>query len=241
MLVLTITAPAQARSNELDRARVITLVKQVWAAGTWDQQRAAFERLPEPERSAVWAALVDVRRAPVRSEGPVGRSAPVGACDAQQPDACDWAVAPRPDPRVKPGTNPSSPPILTTPTPTCKTDVGYAAYEVLGEPGVYAFVYAAPLHWCWKAASVTGPLTQYSSYSYAFECCKFPWNTDPSKYIDVLTPVPASNTQTIIDHHTGYFYATGKVAVAGVELDGNHTNTPNIDATVLGDGTYVVG
>ena len=227
-------SPAQAESAPLDRTRVITLVKHVINSGTWEQQRATFERLPEPERSAVWAALIDVRPTEVRLEPVDGPDGVAGPCRDQEIDQCDYAAAPRPRPGASPGTNPSRPPLLTPPVTDCVSQPSYIGYEILGEPGMYAFKYAARLHWCYRTASVTGPLTEYSSYSWAYQCCVFPWTTDPSKYVDRLTAVPAANTLNLFDPHTGWFQAE---ATAG-PISGGLTHTPNIDGSVAPDGTY---
>lgn len=233
-LLLNVVVPAHAQPAPLDRARVLSLVKQVWAAGTWDQQRAAFERLPSAERAAVWDALVHVTPGPVRYEG----TAPAlrrGPCHDQNIDECDYAVAPKPSPTAKPRTNPNKPPVVTPPAQQCTSERAFRPFNVLDQPGVEAFVYASQLNWCYWTPAGAGPLSDYSSNSWASNCCKFPWTTDPSKYIDKLVPLPASGTQHIQDHHTGYFEA--KVDAGPVSA--GETNTPNIDATVLADGSYV--
>ena len=61
VLLLSVAAPGRAQSHVPDRATVLALAKQVWSAGTWDEQRVAFERLPERERTMVWLVLTDVR------------------------------------------------------------------------------------------------------------------------------------------------------------------------------------
>jgi hypothetical protein len=237
VFLITIAAPAGAQAPALDHARVITLVKQVWAAGTWDEQRAAFERLPEPERSAVWTALIDVRPGAVRLGSSDAPASFRGPCRDQEIDQCDYAPAPQPQPATKPGTNPSRPPVVTPPTTQCDSQTAYVPYYVAGEAEMTAFTYAARLSWCYLSPSATGPLSDYSSFSYAVNCCLFPWDTDQTKYLDKLTALPASNTLKIVDHHTGYFFAKAKAGPVEAGL----TNTPNIDASVLPDGSYVCG
>ena len=61
MLLLSVAAPGRAQSHLPDRDRVHVLVKQVYSAGTWEQQAAVFAKLSERERIAVWLALTDVR------------------------------------------------------------------------------------------------------------------------------------------------------------------------------------
>lgn len=231
-------APVQAQSATLDRATLIALVKHVWAAGSWEQQRERFEQLPERERAAVWAALVDVRPGPVRTEGPASSAedAQFGPCQDQNVEECNYAPAPQPQPTAKPGSSPSRPPVVTPPERVCTYEEATRAYAVLGEPELYAFVYVARLYWCYMRPSVSGPLTEYSSFSYPNEdCCLFPWTTDPARYIDRVVGQPAANTLTIIDHHTGWFQAEAALGPVQAGL----TNTPSIDSKVLSDGSFV--
>lgn len=232
LFLLALTTPTRAQSAEVDRREVITLIKQIWAAGSWDQQRAAFERLREPERSAVRTALIDVRPAAVRTSSDDGPTE-LGPC--QEVHECSYGAAPKPmPPQVAPGSSPSRPPVVTPPVKYCTNQTAYAPYEIASEPGMTAFVYAANLFWCFHSPVSTQPLSDYSSYSYAPDCCMFPWGTDPGRYIDVLTPLPAATPRQLFDHHTGYFEA--RASAGGFEAGVTHT--PNIDATVLADGTY---
>jgi hypothetical protein len=240
-LCLNVAAPAHAQSATLDHARLVSLVKQVWAAGGWEDQRAAFERLPERERSAVWAALIDVRPGKVRysvTESVLGTDADLrGPCQEQEIDQCDYAPAPKPSPTAAPRTNPSRPPVVTPPVTRCTNETAYVPYYVLGEDELVAFVYAGRTFWCYQDPSATGPLTDYSSYSFASQCCMLPWSTDASKYVDKLVAQPAANTVHIQDHHSGWFQADTTLG----PVQGAVTNVPNIDASVLADGSYVCG
>ncbi|HVF05453.1 MAG TPA: hypothetical protein VNA20_11495 [Frankiaceae bacterium] len=226
MMLLLAAAPAVARPAPLDRASVLARVKQVWAAGTWDEQRAAFDRLREPERSAVWAMMTNLRPGPVQV-----------LSSTTPPEPTDYAPAPKPRPRARPGTDPARPPVVTPPAKVCSSETALRGYYLLDDPETKAFAYAATLNWCFISPSVTGPLTEYSSFSFAYECCLFPWTTDPAKYIDRLVGQPAANTQKILDHHTGWFEAEADAGPVSAGL----TNTPNIDSSVLGDGSYVCG
>jgi hypothetical protein len=235
-LLINVVGPAHAQAVPLDRATVVDLVKQVWAAGTWDQQEAAFNRLPDRARAAVWAVMTDVRPGVMRFSS-VGGDAKRGPCQQQEVEECDYAPAPKPQPTAKPKPNPSRPPVVTPPTKRCTQETAYVPYEIAGEPENYAFVYAATLSWCYLDPSATGPLTDYTSFSFAHECCKFPWSTDPTKYVDKLVAQPATNTLKIIDHHTGWFEAHATLG----PVSGGTTNAPQIDASVLADGSYVCG
>lgn len=237
-LLLNVVVPATAQTAEIDRAAAVRLVKQIWSEGTWEQQEAAFYKLSYEEQVAAWNVMTDVRPGKTWTSAPTDDAELRGPCQSQEIDECDHAPAPKPQPSTKPAPKePSKPPIVTPPVQKCDTQTAYVGYEVFGEPELYAFVYAGQLSWCYMYPSVTGPLSDYTSHSYAANCCMFPWDTDASRYVDKLVPLPAANTQKIVDHHTGYFFAKAKLGPVEV----GQTSTPNVHATVLADGSYVCG
>lgn len=226
-VVAVLPAAGHASAAPPSPARLATLVHQVHSAGTWDQQRAAFEALPPVERSAVMRVLLSPVPGPTKVTVQRYQRADLRyPCPAPQADDCDM-VPPGPK---DPGGSTGKPP-QTSPCLHVTNSVTYQG--LLKIKGDDLFTYNADLDYCYTPGHPEGPLYDYKSYSYASNIF-FPWTTDPGKYIDRCVGQPSVHTLDIHDHHTGWFEASGKVE--GVEVHGNAA--PNLDSSVISDGTY---